>query len=985
MRNFTVKSVSGILLKPFLAMIAVLVLFGGNIAAQTGSLQLMVMISPNVSPYISDWETDPNMVIARINSLTNQNIAAILAVSVNSSRYGEVFNGESPPIIVNASDVQDIATPDLVAWNDINYNEALEQQIFQTGRIPEDDYELCVQLFSADTRELLDEQCQNFQIFIPEPPSLVMPGDNEIIDNPFLTFQCTPVIWHPGHPAIVLIRIAPLQEGQTPEQAIEGNVPHFEGEMPGGTTLIYPPEGLPFEPGESYVWQVQAVDQNGTPIGENGGRSEIWQFIFQPEQGGVAVITPEDPNVVICQWDDRYFLLPREICESLNGIPGGSYQVGNDTMATVKPGKFAVRWASPPAVVLPDDQVMIEAKSAVETDAVSAVSFAYRDIGDTSWTEIASDGDGSDGFAATWPLEELAPGVYETRVGAVNGRQQYHEANVLTAKYPLLNINAGSPIGQNIQQANQPGLIADVEASTRQGWQGVNQKNRQQAANRFAKLDPEAKRRAELAAKRDKMQELLNQLVKIDSLLEAVPNTYKPKIRAAMDALKKLPAPPPGSSIQAEVDKAKALSDSCKAKLDKLKKEQADLEKERDDLKKQQDDLLKQMDDLHHSNGYTGGHGWYSSGSYHWGYVKGGKSGLPYGTPAYNQYTDIKNQLKDLNKRYKNIIDKLKDYPDRIKKAEEECRKLAKALQDAQKIKSKQDMATAQMNDCARQIHSLLQTLAQWCKANPGLCTFKDLLDRLMQTSPQDAAGWNQFWADFNQLINAKKAVERDLKKKIGEADDEIEGIDDAAQAAADAERKRKEEEERLKKLMGDGPPMPTPKEIPEEKLVFGLTDYFRELALDANLNPNDCKNKCLLAMDDILGNNYVELLRGVANAAWMGAIKAMLSMTGLSFLPSAIAGVVAGQLLKLVNSPDLVPFGGLNNYHYKYSGLKRGQRVDIDCKINASFFFNPKTCYVRGFVTCKCCGEEKLLFVKYKVNEEGYPVDGTKVSRWMN
>ena len=58
--------------------------------------------------------------------------------------------------------------------------------------------------------------------------------------------------------------------------------------------------------------------------------------------------------------------------------------------------------------------------------------------------------------------------------------------------------------------------------------------------------------------------------------------------------------------------------------------------------------------------------------------------------------------------------------------------------------------------------------------------------------------------------------------------------------------------------------------------------------------------------------------------------------------------------------------------------------QVDVDCHISAALFYNPKTGYVRGIIRCNCCGQEKLLFVKYKAKANGMPEKGTGTFHWI-
>ena len=964
-------------------LIGIMLLLGTGYT-QTSQLQLQTIIQPYPSPYISDWQTQPGIVMVELSSNAPQEYEIVLQARISGSRYGQVAEGRSMPIRIPAGEqFLTIHSPDMVDWGSVSYNHVLESQIIQTGRIPEDEYELCITALHFPDDIPLAEDCQPFTVLLPEPPSLILPEDGASLSEATPLFQWTAAQWIPGKPLQFLLRIVPQQPGQTPQEALFGNAPQLEISLANLDFLVYPPDALPLEEAQWYVWQVQALDEAGYPVGENDGRSEIWRFRYlgAPAGGeaGAGVC-------VVCRWGDDLFLLPEDVCLALGGDPDGRIPglkaSSGDTLPAAVPG---LDWKNSLPGLLSEAPHSLEIRSTVAADTLAAAIFAYRRLRDSTWQAISGDEDGSDGWRARWTVDGLSPGFYEVMARAVNRQNQTYEIVQVTARPPLVNIpfnvfpppGGGMPAPVNQQQA------AALEAQIQQNWNGAALQLQQEQSKKLSKRDSLLQARQQHAQEQQKAAKLAAELATIDSLLEAVPNTFIPKIRELQEKLRKIASPPNPADIQKAVDDAQARADACKKKLDQLKKEQADLEKQRDDLKQQQDDLLQQLDQLHHDNGYTGGSGYHSNGKYHWGYVTLGPS-IGYGTTAYTQYKNITGQLKKLNGQYQDALDKLKDLPDKIKEAEKECAELEAALKAAKAVKSKQDLAKKEMAECARQIHDLLKKLADWCRAHPGQCAFQDLLDQLMTESPATPEDWEQFWKHFRELLRQKQALEQALKQKARDAGNKVKKTDQEIKNAEDAERREKEEEERKKKLFGDGAALPEEQELSEEQLVAGLTFLFKQKQGDALGNPNTCENKCLLALEDILGNNYVELVRGVANAAFKGGANALVSMLGLNFVAGLVAKTATGMLIDCLNNPDLVTFGALENYHYTYKGTKRGVPVDIDCHISAALFYNPKTGYVRGIIRCNCCGQEKLLFVKYKAKANGMPEKGTGTFHWI-
>ena len=85
------------------------------------------------------------------------------------------------------------------------------------------------------------------------------------------------------------LRLVPVQNGQTPEQAMLQNQPLFENSATlTDPFLDYPAWADPLISGTQYAWQVTARDHYGYPVTQNEGKSEIRTFTFAPG------IVPED-------------------------------------------------------------------------------------------------------------------------------------------------------------------------------------------------------------------------------------------------------------------------------------------------------------------------------------------------------------------------------------------------------------------------------------------------------------------------------------------------------------------------------------------------------------------------------------------------------------------------------------------------------------------------------------------------------------------
>jgi|GEM_PF-4519908 len=242
-----------------------------------------IELAPNPSPYFNDWENNPNSGSFFLQYSGGAPVQVTLRMSLTSDRYGEVLQGEGGPVLFTGPELRQIQTPYIIDWENTTRNAVIENQVRQTGRLPEGQYTVCVDVFGP-SGTLLTRACTSFSIHYPDPPYLVAPPHREILLTPFPTFQWTPVQVPPNTPVTYHVRIVEVLQGQTLEQAIASNYVHFEQRLT-GTSFVYPLQALPFEKGKTYAWQVQALDASDQPAASNDGKSQIWSFTAGTLQG----------------------------------------------------------------------------------------------------------------------------------------------------------------------------------------------------------------------------------------------------------------------------------------------------------------------------------------------------------------------------------------------------------------------------------------------------------------------------------------------------------------------------------------------------------------------------------------------------------------------------------------------------------------------------------------------------------------------------
>ncbi len=160
---------------------------------------------------------------------------------------------------------------------------SLGQNVSRTGLLSEGMYTLTVEARATDPARLVLSvpSVSTFFVQYLEPPILVSPSRDEVVESSLPVFTWMPVIGASPSASFdyefLLVEVYP---GQEPQQAIESNRPIERLELSAITSLPYTHDRLALEPGRTYAWQVTAFDAEGRLPFTDGGRSEIGTFVF---------------------------------------------------------------------------------------------------------------------------------------------------------------------------------------------------------------------------------------------------------------------------------------------------------------------------------------------------------------------------------------------------------------------------------------------------------------------------------------------------------------------------------------------------------------------------------------------------------------------------------------------------------------------------------------------------------------------------------
>lgn len=264
-----------------------------------GSLQLFaqsypitsitISLPPNPDAITAKWGTSASvltiMATARLNNNRIDERAKdgkiLVTIKKGGTKVCGVYTGSSAPA-ANFNSISKV-------WSGSNAVSLLGGDC----TLPPGDYELCVQFFGTGPvgqAPLSEEKCKAFSIKANEQlayqaPQLIIPANNTVLGEtdakkPML-FRWTPVIPRPQEPVTYKVKVWQLMQGQNGVQAMNTNQPIVTKDVDNltqtiMTNLLTAPCSLPNLC--EFIWNVQAMDRDGKPIGGNKGNSSPHTF-----------------------------------------------------------------------------------------------------------------------------------------------------------------------------------------------------------------------------------------------------------------------------------------------------------------------------------------------------------------------------------------------------------------------------------------------------------------------------------------------------------------------------------------------------------------------------------------------------------------------------------------------------------------------------------------------------------------------------------
>lgn len=290
-------------------------------SSASAQLKLTLVLSPTPPSTLSEWATRKEVLTLLVTGggsggASEAKIKAEIktldgtVIGTTDLARAQVFTFTTGNVVLGAAEVLPLENMIFTG----KYRTALNK----SGKLPADNYTLCVQLVRpADFAPLTEQVCRNFYLANTQLPILMKPYNEEVLDGKVaqtaITFRWTPVVPQLREPVTYRIQVFEILDYQTPLQALRSNQPLLDKEVKGMTQYIWQPQlsfiDIPKDDGDSstvpstrgqnnntvksnrgteykansnngtpglkrFIWTIQSLDALGNPVNQSDGNGE---------------------------------------------------------------------------------------------------------------------------------------------------------------------------------------------------------------------------------------------------------------------------------------------------------------------------------------------------------------------------------------------------------------------------------------------------------------------------------------------------------------------------------------------------------------------------------------------------------------------------------------------------------------------------------------------------------------------------------------
>jgi len=223
-------------------------------------------------------------------TITNREQAPVevyLYLDLAKDAMGQVFHSKTNSFTVPPGGKR-VSSSDVTNLKDANYDSGLGTQAQMSKSFPPGMYTMCAEVHRAQDEVLLARGCREQRVSGAQPPRLLLPVNGARVENETPSFSwASPNPLPPSVRPSYRFKLCEVLPGMEPASAISGS-PYYSADGLAATQLAYSLSAKSLTPDRTYCWQVQAVDERGTPVSANEGKSEVFAFAYKAGGGGAG-------------------------------------------------------------------------------------------------------------------------------------------------------------------------------------------------------------------------------------------------------------------------------------------------------------------------------------------------------------------------------------------------------------------------------------------------------------------------------------------------------------------------------------------------------------------------------------------------------------------------------------------------------------------------------------------------------------------------
>lgn len=271
-------------------------LLANSQAGQINQINIISLTVKSVLPgNIDSWMSTPGALIMVAQKVPNPRmVEPRLVIQIRSGGAVICGNNAATAKQVDPFDVRTFNTADLTGF------------LTNCHELKAGTYTICAQFFNIDKVAISREVCKDFRVEEANveyaPPTLITPDNEKKFTQQELLgvvmFRWTPLVPKPKEPVTYRLKVWQLMQGQNGTQAMRVNQPIVSKDIDNLTQATV--NGIltgPCKPPYlcDFIWNVQALNRSGKPMGNNNGTSEPYTFSATEEKTkGPDNVFPED-------------------------------------------------------------------------------------------------------------------------------------------------------------------------------------------------------------------------------------------------------------------------------------------------------------------------------------------------------------------------------------------------------------------------------------------------------------------------------------------------------------------------------------------------------------------------------------------------------------------------------------------------------------------------------------------------------------------